>query len=415
MKLGIQELSYALDSFYLLLCAALVLWMTAGFAVLEAGLVRVKNTAEILTKNIGLFVIACLMYLCCGYGLMFGQGNGWIPGFQLLQLNDHSYSQLTTSSAPGYSQMAYFFLQLVFVASAISIVSGAVAERMKLWSFFIFAAALAGVIYPIEAYWKWGGGWLERLGFVDYAGSGVVHLCGGAAALAGVLLLGPRQGKYRDDGSIVPIRGSNLPLAAIGTLILWFGWLGFNGSAELHASDVHSVNAVARIMVNTNLAGAAGLISSMVLSRLWFGKADITMTINGALGGLVAITADPLSPGLYVSCLIGAVAGVLVVVSIVVIERYLRIDDPVGAISDNVVASLFGLLVVPCSNPEASFVTQCLGAAAIFTWVFLTSLLIWALIRWAFGLRVSAEEEYVGSDLSACGMEAYPEFVLVRK
>lgn len=415
MEENLQQLAYALDTFYILICAALVMWMTAGFAMLEAGLVRAKNTTEILTKNMGLFAIACLMYLFFGYGLMHGDGNGWIPGYLPLIIDDYPSTALAGDEAPVYSRMAYFFFQLVFVATAMSIVSGAVAERMKLWSFFLFAVVLTSVIYPIEAYWKWGGGWLDMLGFVDFAGSGVVHLCGGAAALAGVLFLGPRQGKYRADGRIIPIPGCNLPLATLGTLILWFGWLGFNGGSELRVSNFAEANSVARIFVNTNMAAASGLVAALLLARFWFGKADLTMALNGALAGLVAITADPLSPNAYWSCGIGAVAGLLVVVSIVGIDRWLRVDDPVGAISVHGLAGLFGLLVVPINNQDASLFNQAMGAGAIFLWVFLTSALVWWVIKLAVGLRVSGEEEYEGVDFSECGMEAYPEFVAAHE
>lgn len=409
----VKELVYALDTFYLLMSGALVMWMTAGFAMLEAGLVRAKNTTEILTKNMGLFAIACVMFLLCGYGLMYGDGDGFIPGFTALDLADHKAiatdedGSLTTP----YSQLAFFFFQLVFVATAMSIVSGAVAERMKLWSFFIFAAVLTGFIYPVQAYWKWGGGWLEMLGFVDFAGSGVVHLCGAAAALSGVLLLGPRHGKYPGNQRIVPIPGCNLPLATIGTLILWFGWFGFNGGSELSVSSLDEANTVARTFVNTNMAAAAGLIAALVVARLKFGKGDLTMALNGALAGLVAITADPVSPNPYYSTLIGLVAGAFVVVSIVAIDQYLRIDDPVGAISVHGVSGILGLLLVPLFNEEAAFLNQLLGTLAIFAWVFLVSGLVWWILKYTVGIRVGLHEEYEGVDYSECGMEAYPEFV----
>ncbi|GAB4198925.1 MAG: ammonium transporter [Wenzhouxiangellaceae bacterium] len=409
---ALLELGYALDTFYLLISGALVMWMTAGFAMLEAGLVRAKNTTEILTKNMGLFAIACVMYLLVGYGLMHGDGNGLIPGYLPLLVEDHAAASVyqDTSESPRYSQLAYFFFQLVFVATAMSIVSGAVAERMKLWSFFAFAVVLTGFIYPVEAYWKWGGGWLQEMGFFDFAGSGVVHLCGGAAALAGAMILGPRHGKYRPDGRIIPIPGCNLPLATIGTLILWLGWFGFNGGSELRVSNIGEANSVARVFVTTNMAAAGGLIAALLSARLWFGKGDLTMALNGALAGLVAITADPLSPTPLMATLIGLLAGVVVVFSIVFIDRYLRIDDPVGAISVHGVGGILGLLLVPLSNAESGLLNQIIGIAAIFLWSFIASYAVWLLLRATIGVRVSLDEEYEGVDYSECGMEAYPEF-----
>jgi len=295
------------------------------------------------------------------------------------------------------------------VATAMSIVSGAVAERMKLWSFFLFSIVLTGFIYPVQGFWKWGGGWLEQLGFADFAGSGVVHLCGAAAALAGVLLLGARKGKYGPRGQINAIPGCNLPLATLGTLILWLGWFGFNGGSELKVSDVGEANAVALVFVNTNMAAAGGLVFALLLARLWFGKADLTMALNGALAGLVAITAEPLAPAPIGATLIGAVGGLLVVASIVTLDK-LRIDDPVGAISVHGVVGIWGLLAVPISNESASLWKQIIGMLSIFLWVFLTSLLVWFLIRLTVGIRVQEEQEYEGVDLSECGLEAYPEF-----
>jgi Amt family ammonium transporter len=290
-----------------------------------------------------------------------------------------------------------------------SIVSGAVAERMKLWAFFLFCAILTGFIYPVQGFWKWGGGFLDQLGFLDFAGSGVVHLCGGAAALAGVLLLGPRKGKYGPGGQINAIPGCNLPLAALGTLILWLGWFGFNGGSELIVSNVGEANSVALVFVNTNTAAAGGLIAALLLARLWFGKADLTMALNGALAGLVAITAEPLTPEPLQATLIGAVGGLIVVGAIVLIDK-IRIDDPVGAISVHGVVGMWGLLAVCFTNPEATFKAQLIGLVTIFAWVFVTSLIVWYVIKLVMGIRVSEEEEYEGVDLSECGLEAYPEF-----
>ena len=308
-----------------------------------------------------------------------------------------------------YSGLSDFFFQVVFVATAMSIVSGAVAERMKLWSFFAFAVVLTGFIYPIQGFWKWGGGWLNAGGFLDFAGSGVVHMCGAAAALAGVLLLGARKGKYGPGGQVNAIPGCNLPLAALGTLILWLGWFGFNGGSQLQVTGVDNANAVALIFVNTNMAAAGGLVAALLLSRLWFGKADLTMALNGALAGLVAITAEPLTPAPLEATLIGAAGGLLVVGSIVMLDK-LKIDDPVGAISVHGVVGIWGLLAVCITNPDASLKWQLYGIVSIFAWVFVTSLIVWFALKATIGIRVSEEEEYEGVDLHECGLEAYPEF-----
>ena len=411
----IAELSYALDTFYFLVMGALVMWMAAGFTMLEAGLVRAKNTAEILTKNVGLYSIACIMYMLCGYGIMYGDGNGVIPGISLLTGADNAAADVIAGGddAPYYSSLSDFFFQVVFVATAMSIVSGAVAERMKLFSFFAFAVILTGFIYPIQGYWKWGGGWLDAAGFFDFAGSGVVHMCGGAAALAGVLLLGARKGKYGPSGEVRAIPGANLPLSALGTLILWLGWFGFNGGSELMISNVDEANAVSLVIVNTNMAAAGGLVAALMTARLWFGKADLTMALNGALAGLVAITADPLSPAPLAATIIGAIGGAIVVASIVMLDRKFKIDDPVGAISVHGVVGIWGLLAVVFNNEGSSIGAQLLGIVAIFAWVFVTSLGVWYALSKLMGIRVSEEEEYEGVDIGECGVEAYPEFVEV--
>ena len=413
----VTELAYALDTFYFLVMGALVMWMAAGFTMLEAGLVRAKNTAEILTKNVGLYSIACIMYMLCGYSIMYpGDFAGGIfqslstLGSGLLTSSDNAAADVIASGGDTYySNLSDFFFQVVFVATAMSIVSGAVAERMKLWSFFIFAVVLTGFIYPVQGYWKWGGGFLDAAGFLDFAGSGVVHLCGAAAALAGVILLGARKGKYSKGGQINAIPGCNLPLAALGTLILWLGWFGFNGGSELKVSDVGEANAVALVFVNTNMAAAGGLVFALLLSRFWFGKADLTMALNGALAGLVAITAEPLTPEPIQATLIGAVGGLLVVASIVTLDK-LRIDDPVGAISVHGVVGIWGLIAVCFTNDDASFGAQLLGMACIFAWVFGVSFVVWLILKKTVGIRVSEEEEYEGVDLGECGLEAYPEF-----
>ena len=415
----ITELSYALDTFYFLVMGALVMWMAAGFTMLEAGLVRAKNTAEILTKNVGLYSIACVMFMLCGFTIMYPYDfEGAIFrslttfGTGLLGKADNAAAEVIASDGEIYfSALSEFFFQVVFVATAMSIVSGAVAERMKLWSFFLFAVILTGFIYPVQGFWHWGGGWLKSLGFVDFAGSGVVHLCGAAAALAGVLLLGPRKGKYGRRGQINAIPGCNLPLATLGTLILWLGWFGFNGGSELKVSDVGEANAVALVFVNTNMAAAGGLLAALILARIRFGKADLTMVLNGALAGLVSITAQPLTPSPIVATIIGAVGGLLVVVSIVSFDK-LRIDDPVGALSVHGIAGIWGVLAVLLTDDSSVWWVQLVGLLAIFTWTFVVSLLVWLAIRSTLGIRVDEQHEFEGVDLSECGLEAYPEFAV---
>ncbi|KPV41255.1 ammonium transporter [Thiohalorhabdus denitrificans] len=409
---GLKELSYALDTFYFLMSGALVMWMAAGFAMLEAGLVRGKNTAEILTKNVALFATASIMYLLVGYQIMYGSSlTSVIPGLGFLIGADNTTEAVLAGGdgAPYYSNLSDFFFQVVFVATAMSIVSGAVAERMKLWAFLAFAVIMTGFIYPVQGMWTWGGGWLDQAGFSDFAGSGIVHMAGASAALAGVLLLGPRRGKYGPGGVINAIPGANLPLATLGTFVLWLGWFGFNGGSELAVASVESANNVARVFVNTNAAAAAGVVAALLTARVLFGKADLTMTLNGALAGLVAITAEPLAPTPLLATVVGAVGGILVVFSIVGLDK-LKIDDPVGAISVHGVVGIWGLLAVLLSNEGASLGGQLLGIVGIFAWVFLASLLVWGVLKAVVGIRVSEELEYEGLDLSECGLEAYPEF-----
>jgi Amt family ammonium transporter len=388
------------------------MWMAAGFAMLEAGLVRAKNTTEILTKNIALFAVACTMYLLCGYTIMYGGSEGGIlpDAWFGNSIADASVEEVLASNGDTYySGSSDFFFQVVFVATAMSIVSGAVAERMKLWAFLAFAIVMTGVIYPLQGSWSWGGGFLSEAGFSDFAGSGIVHMCGASAALAGVLMLGARKGKYGDSGQVNAIPGANLPLATLGTFILWMGWFGFNGGSELMVSNIEEANATAQVFVNTNAAASGGLIAALIVARLLFGKADLTMVLNGALAGLVAITADPLSPDPVISTLIGAVGGVLVVFAILGLDK-LKIDDPVGAISVHGVVGLWGVMAVPFNNSDATFGNQIYGAFVIFAWTFVASLVVWAILKAVMGIRVSDEEEYEGVDLSECGMEAYPEF-----
>ncbi|WP_336273476.1 ammonium transporter [Vreelandella indica] len=408
----LADLSYALDTFYFLICGVLVMWMAAGFSMLEAGLVRSKNTAEILTKNIALFAIACTMYLLVGYYIMYSSSaGGFLPNLGFLIGAENSADAVTAGGddAPYYSMRSDFFFQVVFVATAMSIVSGAVAERMKLWAFLAFAVVMTAFIYPVSGYWTWGGGWLSEVGYSDYAGSGIVHLAGAAAALAGVIVLGPRKGKYGKDGSIHAIPGANMPLATLGTFILWMGWFGFNGGSELKLAAVDSANNVAQVFVNTNAAAAGGVIAALILAKLWFRKADLTMALNGALAGLVAITADPLSPTALGATIIGAIGGIIVVAAIVTLDK-VKLDDPVGAISVHGVVGIWGVLAVPLTNEGASFGAQIIGIAGIFGWVFLASLVVWLILKAIMGIRVSEEEEYEGVDIAECGLEAYPEF-----
>jgi Amt family ammonium transporter len=406
------QLAYALDTFYFLVSGALVMWMAAGFAMLEAGLVRAKNTTEILAKNIGLFSVACIMYMLVGYNIMYGDGDGIFPSISFLLGSDNTVADVLKGGddAPYYSNMADFFFQVVFVATAMSVVSGAVAERMKLMSFFIFAIIFTAFIYPVEGYWKWGGGFLDEMGFQDFAGSGIVHMAGAAAALAGVILLGARKGKYGPNGEVRPIPGANLPLAALGTFILWLGWFGFNGGSELKVSNIDEANAVAMVFVNTNMAAAGGVIGALLAARFVFGKVDLTMLLNGALAGLVAITAEPLNPSALEATIFGFIAGVIVFFSIIFFDKTLKIDDPVGAISVHGVVGFFGLMIVPITNNDASFGTQLVGALTILAWVFVASFIIWVILKAIMGIRVSEEEEYEGLDIGECGLEAYPEF-----
>jgi len=415
----IFELQYAIDTFYFLVMGALVMWMAAGFSMLEAGLVRAKNTAEILTKNVLLFAIACTAYLVVGYDIMYGGGiflDGIAGGDNLTADALAASAEAGFDGGSVYAAASDFFFQVVFVATAMSIVSGAVAERMKLWAFAAFAIVMTAFIYPLEGSWTWGGNDVfgmfnlgDDFGFLDFAGSGIVHMAGAAAALAGVILLGARRGKYGPDGSVRPIPGANLPLATLGTFILWMGWFGFNGGSVLKLGDMASANAVAMVFLNTNAAAAGGVIAALIAAKLLFGKADLTMILNGALAGLVAITAGPDTPTPLMATIIGAVGGAIVVFSIVTLDK-LKLDDPVGAISVHGVVGLWGLLAVPLTNSDATFVGQLVGAATIFIWVFGASFATWFVLKMVMGIRVTAEEEDEGVDIGECGLEAYPEF-----
>ena len=382
-----MDLSYSLNTLYFLLSGVLVMWMAAGFTMLEAGSVRSKNVIEILLKNVALYSVASIGFLLGGYSLMYGWGD----------IDTHSV----------YSD---FFFQVVFAATAMSVVSGAVAERKKLWTFLLFAAIFTTVIYPIQGSWSWGGGWLSERGFSDFAGSGIVHMAGAAAALAGVLILGARRGKYSKDGTPQPIHGSNSAQVALGTLILWMGWFGFNGGSQLAISGIENADAVAKIFVNTNTAAAAGLISAMILSKLWLGKTALNATTNGALAGLVVITADPLTPSPEIAILYGALGGLLVPFAMSYFEKK-GIDDPVGAISVHGVAGILGLMLVPVLNKDASFLEQAIGTGAIFGFVFGTSYVIWLVLDKTVGIRVGEQEEVGGSDMWEAGEKAYPYFM----
>ena len=424
-----EEMKFALDTFYAIMSGALVMWMAAGFTMLEAGLVQKKDVSEIVTKNLGLFSIASVMYLVCGFMLMYptdpvfsisggldeaGEAivYGILPaiGSSWGLSTDMPLEEIGMAYGMDYSQQADFFFQVVFVATAMSIVSGAVAGRMKLIPFFIFAIILTAFIYPVQGYWNWGGGFLSVLGYSDYAGSGTVHLLGAAAALGVVTLLGPRAGKYGADGSINPLPGSNIPLAALGVLILWLGWFGFNGGSELVISDEASAIAVSQVFLNTNMAAAGGVLGALVLSLIMTKKSDVTMVINGAIAGLVAITAGPSAPTGGESVIIGFLGGLLVYASILFFDSKLKVDDPVGAISAHGIVGIFGVMVVPFTNGDASFLIQFVGVLAIAGFGFIASYGAVYVINMVTPIRATDEEQAIGLDASEIGVEAYPEF-----
>lgn len=381
------EINYALNTIFFLISGAMVMWMAAGFTALEAGSVRTKNVTEILTKNVALFSVASIAFLLCGYNIMYG----W-------------------NEPESHSMYADFFFQMVFVATAMSVVSGAVAERKKLWSFLIFAALFSAVIYPLEGSWTWGGGFLAKLGFFDFAGSGIVHMAGAAAALASVIMIGPRDGKYDKNGKPKNIPGSNMPLVALGTLILWLGWFFFNGGSQLAFSTVADADALGKIFVNTNMAAAGGLLGAMIVSKLWTKKVILNVTLNGALAGLVVITADPYSTSPEIAVVYGAMGGILIPLSMTLLEKW-GIDDPVGAISVHGTAGVLGLLLVPIFNTNATVMAQLIGIGVISGFVFTTSLGIWWVLDKTIGIRVGKEEELVGSDMYEGTGNAYPEFM----
>ena len=403
-----------MDTFYAIMAGALVMWMAAGFTMLEAGLVQKKDVSEIVTKNLGLYSIACIMYLACGFILMY-PGSAVIEG--ILPSIGSSWGLSTAlpieeigmEYGMDYSQQADFFFQVVFVATAMSIVSGAVAGRMKLIPFFLFAVILTGFIYPIQGYWNWGGGFLSSGGYSDYAGSGTVHLCGAAAALAIVTVLGPRRGKYNSDGSVNAMPGSNIPIAALGAWILWLGWFGFNGGSELVVSSEASAISVSQVFLNTNMAAAGGVVAALLTSLFATGKMDVTMAINGAIAGLVAITAGPSAPTGGEAVIIGAIGGIIVYFSILFFEKRLKIDDPVGAISAHGVVGIYGVMVVPFTS-EASFLWQLYGVVAIAGFTYIASLIAINVINSFIAIRATDEEQMAGLDSTEVGVEAYPEF-----
>ncbi len=399
------ETAFIFNTLLFLIGGFLVFWMAAGFAMLEAGLVRSKNVTTQLTKNIALFALAAIMYWLVGYNIMYPGDNWILQGvFGSIAPKDIKSS----IDAGGYSNASDFFFQLMFCATTASIVSGTLAERIKLWPFLIFTLVLTGFIYPIEASWQWGAGWLSEIGFSDFAGSTLVHAAGGFAALAGALILGPRIGKYK-DGRTIPMQGSNLPLATLGTFILWLGWFGFNGASQLAMGTMADADAVAQIFANTNMAAAAGAISALVLTQIMYRKVDLTMVLNGALAGLVSITAGPLDPTLFGARWIGAMGGVIVVFAVPFLDK-LKIDDVVGAIPVHLIAGFWGTLVVPVYTEGTSFVTQIIGFVSIGAFVFIVSAIVWAVLKATMGIRVSEEAEIAGLDVSELGMEAYPEF-----
>ena len=396
------EVEYILNTFSFLVCGFLVMWMAAGFCMLESGLVTTRSVSTIAAKNIGKFAIVSIMFYVVGYNLGYGVPEGGYIG---------SFSTWSDSSSleTGYSDSSDWFFQALFVCATASIVSGAVAERIKIWPFFIFAAILGGIIYPIQMGWQWGGGWLATLGFSDFAGSTIVHACGGAAALAGVILLGPRLGRFTDDGSpanMQPFAASSIPLVTLGTFILWMGWYGFNGGSQLALGSFEDSTAMGKIFVNTHLAGCGGCAAGAIITRLVGGKTDIIMMLNGALAGLVSITAEPLMPSPMVAILIGAVGGLIMYLGTNLLNR-LKLDDVVGAIPVHMFAGIWGTLIVPFSNPDASYLMQLIGVLSVITFVFVVSFLVFLIIKKTIGLRISEEAEQLGTDKAEVGVIAY--------
>ncbi|RXK13528.1 ammonium transporter [Halarcobacter mediterraneus] len=397
-----NDLKYILDGFLFVFSGVLVMWMAAGFAMLESGLTRSKNNATVLTKNIALFSISCIMYYFVGYNLMYGDGSSFMGSFSTISME--------SAADASYPAAADFFFQVMFVATAASVISGTIAERMKLWPFLIFVVVLSGVIYPIQGHWTWGGSELGGLiaGFSDFAGSTIVHSVGGWAALAGVLILGARKGKYTKDGKVRPIPGSNLTLATLGTFILWMGWFGFNGGSQLALGSKADIDGIALVVADTNMAAAAGAVMAAILTQLLYKKVDLTMVLNGALAGLVSCTAGP-DLGMLVAFIEGIVGGALVVFAVPFFDK-LKIDDPVGALSVHLVAGIWGTLAVGIFNPEVTILAQIKGIVVIGAFVFITSFIIWKILDMIVGLRVDEETEITGLDIHETGLECYPEF-----
>ncbi|WP_119306579.1 ammonium transporter [Cohaesibacter haloalkalitolerans] len=398
---------YIFNTLLFLIGGFLVMWMAAGFAMLEAGLVRSKNVSMQSMKNVSLYAVAGIMYYLIGYNLMYvGVDGGYIGTFSFMyELDPVGGNALDT----GYSTGSDWFFQMVFVATAASVVSGTLAERVKLWPFMIFTCVLTAFIYPIAGSWQWGAGWLSEMGFSDFAGSTLVHSVGGWAALSGVLLLGARKGKYGADGSVNPMPASNIPLATLGTFILWLGWFGFNGASQLAMGTIGDVSDVSRIFANTNMAAAGGVVAAMILLQILYKKVDVTMVLNGALAGLVSITAEPLNPTIGESIVIGAIGAVLVIIVVPLLDK-LKIDDVVGAIPVHLVCGIWGTMIVPFTNSETSYVTQFIGVVSYGAFTLVCSFIVWGILKATMGIRVTEEEEYMGLDKAEIGVEAYPEF-----
>lgn len=405
------ETAYVFNTFLFLVCGFLVMFMAAGFAMLESGMVRSKNVATICLKNISLFSIAGLMYWLVGYNLMYGIEEGGYIGelFSVWSADDSAIGGEAPDFSGGYAAGSDWYFQMVFCATTASIVSGTIAERMKLWPFLIFTLFLTGFIYPIVGSWEWGTGWLDAMGFSDFAGSTLVHSTGGWAALAGAIILGARAGKYGPNGEVTPIPGSSMPLATLGTFVLWLGWFGFNGGSQLALGSGADAAAISNIFINTNMAAAAGVVAAMVASNALYGKIDLTMALNGAIGGLVSITAEPLTPSIPAAAFIGAVGGVLVVLAVPLLDK-LKIDDVVGAIPAHLVCGIWGTMIVPLTNGDASYGVQAIGVISVGIFTMIASGILWSILKATMGIRIEDDGELLGLDKSELGIEAYPEF-----